>query len=1449
MSNNTVRIRTTPNGSDKYLKVKLEQEFDFIEILSLKVSQEDAYRNFCSDYGVVVGRVIINSGFGVPNAKVSIFIPIDDEDEADPTMKGLYPYEIVSDKNSDGVRYNLLPRTSETDNECFTPIGTFPSKREVLDNPEMLNVYCKYYKFTTTTNSAGDFMIFGVPVGTYTVHVDVDISDIGIASQRPYDSISQGTPQKFFDSPTKFKGGANLDKLIQVKSSNIGVNVQPFWGDLDTCEIGISRVDIDLNYNIQPSAIFIGSIYGDQEKNSVNKRCRPRMDMGELCEQITGEGSIEMIRETIEGTIEKFDIEGGRLIDTNGTWSFQIPMNLDYMVTDEFGVLIPSEDPNKGVPTRANVRFKIGLDETGGLGRLRTRAKYLVPNNPSNLNEIDYEFGENTKKTSLREIHWNKIYSVSNFISRFQRSGGILPVKNRNMIGIKDVDKCVGDKNPFPYNKVNTVTNPLFMIICLIIIIIETIVYLINISIIPIVNAIIEVIKAILRALCVFYIPWPINWGPFGFACRLNNRLQYISCINFECPSDSDDIFAPGCQKGTRGYTSLNPQPKFNEIGPLRKCVAFQLAKALNLFQFDFYNDWANGSLYAYLLKYKKRGSSEKYCEYDCSDYGGQNYCRNTILLDTCYTAQNDYNSVNIREGLIKKYNGELFYAASTHNANLKLYATEIINLGSIFNCDWQGVPKIQELLTQTTYQLPPDTDETDDTGATEVSGIVDIDGGTCGLFFDINCDGLSTNHQQCLNVRHMCEFGVSLDEQTTGPNNKVLPANCNIGATEIENGNGRWFRDVFFGLNNTTNFMETKYPYSTDFNLADCGTYDFTSDNPSECDKTKLTNGQDYVKFRGYTNNNSYQQPKHSYYFYFGLYPNKTAIDKMNSMFFTKCYPKLSTEFLIKVSDLVRTSTDTSLDGSFTFTIISGVAPFTYTISGPNSYINTGNLSTSPTLTLNGLAKGEYTIIIIDDNDNQISRITTIDGPLALFADAKVSKDNSATNVNDGQITITSVGGGSGTYTYNLYNNVGGSVSSGNITTLPLLIPNLATGSASNGLTPEHFGYYLVVTDSDGNSVTIYDLKVNGSTPITINITKTDVLCYGDDSGEIKISVSGGNPPYEILTTGSDDFSTISTIIDGLSGGTFTTVVTDYNKIQASVTTQILIVNPEMTIELAPISELTKQCDATKHEIKFLVTNGGNAFNNQVFVQYRLDGNGDTPFINGPTLTFVNNTTYMSLFVPHRSFSNSIALRISNPQGTCFSHYKTVSALQIVLPIVALNANITNLDGTTIDNSKQCTPNFVSFKVNISHLQYGMNNRGPYELKFKVNNGAVQTRTITINQQLITSALPFASTTCTVQIVSVTDNVGCVSPSFTLPTIQLPAQALSGSWITVPIPGSTTTVKKYLPISGGVQPYITVSGYFYYDNTPTTMYTVLTNNILSSTIQDSIGCSITRNG
>ena len=44
----------------------------------------------------------------------------------------------------------------------------------------VLEMFDKYYRYTTVTNESGDYMIFGVPVGEQVLHVELDLSDIGI---------------------------------------------------------------------------------------------------------------------------------------------------------------------------------------------------------------------------------------------------------------------------------------------------------------------------------------------------------------------------------------------------------------------------------------------------------------------------------------------------------------------------------------------------------------------------------------------------------------------------------------------------------------------------------------------------------------------------------------------------------------------------------------------------------------------------------------------------------------------------------------------------------------------------------------------------------------------------------------------------------------------------------------------------------------------------------------------------------------------------------------------------------------------------------------------------------------------------------------------------------------------------------------------------------------------
>lgn len=132
------RIRTEI-GKDQRLTVELKQDYDLLEILSLKFTQKDIYTSLCADYGVVCGRISVNDGVGVANARISIFIPLSDEDAEDPVISELYPYTSTTDRNEDGYRYNLLP--SRKQHSGHTPTGTFPDQEDILGREEVLEVY------------------------------------------------------------------------------------------------------------------------------------------------------------------------------------------------------------------------------------------------------------------------------------------------------------------------------------------------------------------------------------------------------------------------------------------------------------------------------------------------------------------------------------------------------------------------------------------------------------------------------------------------------------------------------------------------------------------------------------------------------------------------------------------------------------------------------------------------------------------------------------------------------------------------------------------------------------------------------------------------------------------------------------------------------------------------------------------------------------------------------------------------------------------------------------------------------------------------------------------------------------------------------------------------------------------------------------------------------------
>lgn len=784
-NNRNLRIRTKVGreNKDKYVNVNLNSDIGILEILSLKIDTSNFYKRHTSDYGCIAGRVLANGGVGIPNAKISVFVSLDDAETADPVISVLYPYSYVYGKNNDGIKYNLLP--NEEVSECHTPVGTFPSKRMVLDDDNYVEIFEKYYKYTTRSNDSGDYMLFGIPVGEKIVHVDIDLSDIGMLSQRPRDMIYKGYNITQFENANKFKSDTNLDNLTQLISQSDSINVYPFWGDSEQNEIKITRHDIDVQYKFEPTCIFLGSLITDEKSQGVSHKCIPTDRMGKMNRITTGCGTIEMIRKTPDGEVEEKIIQGNQLIDGNGTWCYQIPMNLDYYMTDEYGNFVPSDDKEKGIPTRTRVRFRVSLTDFQSDYENNHLAKLLVPNNPKTYEEYKetYHFGSKTSDDeegtkSYRDLFWNKIYTVKQYIPRIQKGNG---QRNVRFTGIKNVNVNDG-KNPIPYNNIRINLTFMFVLQC----------------------AIIKIVIAITA-----FVNW-LAWILTKISSRERKACTTIG--NGICPDLENWYWAPGCRfmektmesiieeegnydPNSIDYTNRDYNVKseyFDEeersynipevfcivkqTDYLMQCVEINLAMEYEVIQFDFYNDWINGLLYVphWFVNYRKKRSflfglikrparleacaeesffSTRRKTQQCSmgyikdknsnfvDSVTYNGCRKS--KEKCHKGAGRESAPIMGNGLAagglvhteETLQGQKVYyfkpaqwlyvntsarfmsSDGTYKTGdyhrCILWATDIVMLGSLNDCDEDGIPKIFEELVSSTFIMPTNLAQT----------------------------------------------------------------------------------------------------------------------------------------------------------------------------------------------------------------------------------------------------------------------------------------------------------------------------------------------------------------------------------------------------------------------------------------------------------------------------------------------------------------------------------------------------------------------------------------------------------------------------------------------------------------------------------------------------------------------------------------------------------------
>ena len=190
-------------------------------------------------------------------------------------------------------------------------------------------------------------------------------------------------------------------------------------------------------------------------------------------------------------------------------------------------------------------------------------------------------------------------------------------------------------------------------------------------------------------------------------------------------------------------------------------------------------------------------------------------------------------------------------------------------------------------------------------------------------------------------------------------------------------------------------------------------------------------------------------------------------------------------------------------------------------------------------TATVSGRPADTYTLTVTDD----VSSVTcsvTVGQPVAALA---VVLDNQ-TNVlcygnSTGAINVTA-SGGTGTISYAW-------TGPGSFTSINSDLTGLAAGE-----------YNLTVTDASSCTAALATVTITqpAAALAVVLDNQTDVLCYGNSTGAINVTASGGTGTISYAWTGPGSFTSINSDLTGLAAGEYNLTVTDANSCTAVLAT-----------------------------------------------------------------------------------------------------------------------------------------------------------------------------------------------------------------------------------------------------------------------------------------------------
>ena len=204
--------------------------------------------------------------------------------------------------------------------------------------------------------------------------------------------------------------------------------------------------------------------------------------------------------------------------------------------------------------------------------------------------------------------------------------------------------------------------------------------------------------------------------------------------------------------------------------------------------------------------------------------------------------------------------------------------------------------------------------------------------------------------------------------------------------------------------------------------------------------------------------------------------------------------------------------------DASINTGITGGVTPYAFIWD---------DVTGSSTPVISSLCAGTYNVTVTDAHNCSISEGVTIIDPPAMSLSAVI--DSSSCNQSDGNIALT-VNNQTPPMSFNW---TGPSV----FTSTDTSLYNVPAGT-----------YYVTVTNSNSCTISSSYTVIDEASPLAIMSDSLDVNCFNAANGFATVSVTGGTGAGTYTYLWDDTNTQTTATATGLSGGTYTVVVTDAN-------------------------------------------------------------------------------------------------------------------------------------------------------------------------------------------------------------------------------------------------------------------------------------------------------------